>query len=114
MGANVLKNNALIFRPLSPTNTDNFQATKKRNRGETSEAEKSTSAGENCRFTVHQREKLMSASQSLGFSVVTERADGLTSLNFMQFKQFHRFTEHPALALSIFPVSLADSSFITF
>ena len=64
-------------------------------------------------FTVHYHEKLMSASQSLGFSV-TEQADGLTSLNFMQFKQFNRVTEHPALALSVFPVSLADSSFTTF
>ena len=56
----------------------------------------------------------MSASRSLGFSVITERADGLTSLNFMQFKQFRRFTEHPALALSVFPVSVADSSFTSF
>ena len=48
-----IKNNALIFRPLSPTNTDNFQTTKKRNWGETSEAEKSTSSGKYCRFTVH-------------------------------------------------------------
>ena len=63
----------------------------------------------------------MSVSQSLGFSVITERADGLakgpvlTTLNFMQFKQFHLSTENRVLALSgSFSVSLADSSFTMF
>ena len=64
--------------------------------------------GKGCRLAIHLREKLMSTSQSLGFSVITERADGLakspvlTTFNFMQFKQIHLSTEHPVLALSVF------------
>jgi len=62
----------------------------------------------------------MRSSQSFGLSVITERADGLVKLNvlceplnFMRFKLFHCFIEHPAMGLSVFSISLTDSSFTT-